>query len=577
MDYKLVHYSTSLSATYLGILYHFVAKISQKTAPKGGCTKGLKYMIIKKINIEKFRDIHNTEFVLGKYITAIAGRNGSMKSTLLGIIGQTFTIPKTGHPLSGIKTIDGFAFKSQFSEKFRFSSHEKAKDHAWTTYFYKNIYKDDYFSCESMYRDKSRKLRFWNAKGRNAGTGYPNIPVYFLSLSRLAPIGEVKKFKRSTPQLSPEEETFFISNHKEILSNNYASNVSVSMRDSTKKLFSGLETSSYDVNSNSAGEDNVGKIILSILSFKRIQEQHPADYHGGILLIDELDATLYPYAQRKLVKFLYKQAQECKLQIVFTTHSPYTLKSVLSINEYKNQSEAQNEHIMPNRSLLYLHRDFDDANNIYYIDIQTVSKKSHLRRCLQDIQLEPYIPSSVNVYFEDNVGMRFFTYLVKDKYLSFLTPIDINLGWTNYISLHQHNIPEFKTNSLIVLDHDVREKLTEEQNTYISATNNIIFLPDDVEKGFYKMLRNRSNYNYFKKITDLQFDVCFRDYIDDSLDSKQAKHWYSDVLKMINNNEQAFYDTWIHLHQDKFSIFIEEFKKAYNALAKELDLDEIID
>ncbi len=534
-------------------------------------------MIIKKINIEKFRDIHNTEFVLGKYITAIAGRNASMKSTLLGIIGQTFTIPKAGHPLSGVTTIDGFAFKSQFSEKFKFSAHEKAKDHAWTTYFYKNIYKDNYFSCESMYRDKSRKLRFWNAKGRNAGTGYPNIPVYFLSLSRLAPIGEVKKFKRSTPKLSPEEEKFFISNHKEILSNNYADNASVSLRDSTKKLFSGLETSSYDVNSNSAGEDNIGKIILSILSFKRIKDQHPDDYHGGILLIDELDATLYPYAQRKLVDFLYKQAQECKLQIVFTTHSPYVLKSVLAIDEYKNQSEAQNEYIMPNRSLLYLHRDFNAENNIYYIDIQTVVKKSHLRRCLQDIQLEPYTPSSVNVYFEDNVGMRFFNYLIKDSYSSFITPIDINLGWSNYLSLHQHNIPEFKTNSLIVLDHDVHKKLSKDQASYILTTNNIIFLPDDVEKGFYKMLRNRSNYKYFEKITNLQFDVCFRDYVDDSADSLQAKHWYSDVLEMLNNNEQAFYDTWIHFHQNEVSSFLEEFKNAYNALAKDLDLDEIID
>lgn len=91
------------------------------------------------------------------------------------------------------------------------------------------------------------------------------------------------------------------------------------------------------------------------------------------------------------------------------------------------------------------------------------------------------------------------------------------------------------------------------------------------------MLRNRSNYKYFEKITNLQFDVCFRDYVDDSADSLQAKHWYSDVLGMINNNEQAVYDTWIHFHQNEVSSFLEEFKNAYNALAKDLDLDEIID
>lgn len=541
-------------------------------------------MIIKKINIEKFRDIHNTEFMLGKYITAIAGRNGSMKSTLLGIIGQTFTIPPEGHPLSGITTIDGFAFKSQFSEMFRFSSNETAEDHKWTTYFYNRIYKESTFTCKSIFRNKSTKsLRFWNALGRGVGTGFPNVPVYFLSLSRLSPIGEVKHFKRESPQLSEEEVDFFVKHHKDILCNTSPCKATVGMRNSSKKLFSGLETDTYDVNSNSAGEDNVGKIILSILSFKRIKKLFPKDYRGGILLIDELDAAVFPYSQKKLVNFLYEQAKEINLQVVFTTHSPYVLKTVMSLKEYDNNEDLKNEHILPNRSILYLTRKYDAMNHSMYVDIQEIRKKIELRNCLSDIKLEPFSPDTINVYLEDNSAMRFFKFLIGDTYARYINLIDVNLGWTNYFDLHKRNIPEFKKNSIIILDHDVISNKISGSPVYSeyyynekTDTSNILFLPIDIEKGFYDMLKNRDIYAFFESFTNLQYDVCFRDYIFiDNDDTLSYKHWYNDVLNMINQNEQAFYLTWKKYHEKEYSTFIDDFKSAYNNRAKELDLDEI--
>ena len=77
-------------------------------------------MIIKSIEIEKFRAFENVSFYLGRRITAIAGRNATQKTTVLGMIGQPFTISK-GHPMYGCKTIDGYNFRSQFKEKFKIS------------------------------------------------------------------------------------------------------------------------------------------------------------------------------------------------------------------------------------------------------------------------------------------------------------------------------------------------------------------------------------------------------------------------------------------------------------------------
>lgn len=51
-------------------------------------------MLITKVHVEKFRGFHNQDFEVGSMLTAIAGQNGTQKSTLLGIITQTFTLGK---------------------------------------------------------------------------------------------------------------------------------------------------------------------------------------------------------------------------------------------------------------------------------------------------------------------------------------------------------------------------------------------------------------------------------------------------------------------------------------------------
>lgn len=78
----------------------------------------------------------------------------------------------------------------------------------------------------------------------------------------------------------------------------------------------------------SAGEWNVGRVLTTIFSFKRLKDEYGKAYKGGILLIDELDATLYGYAQKLFVRFLNKKAEEYKIQIIFTTHSPLILREV---------------------------------------------------------------------------------------------------------------------------------------------------------------------------------------------------------------------------------------------------------
>lgn len=62
-------------------------------------------MLIKKVHIEKFRGFHDQEFEVGSMLTAIAGQNGTQKSTLLGMITQTFTLGKDKNPMGGVRNL----------------------------------------------------------------------------------------------------------------------------------------------------------------------------------------------------------------------------------------------------------------------------------------------------------------------------------------------------------------------------------------------------------------------------------------------------------------------------------------
>ena len=63
----------------------------------------------------------------------------------------------------------------------------------------------------------------------------------------------------------------------------------------------------------------MGKIILALLSFKRLKEKYPKGYKGGILLIDELDATMYPGSQERLLRVLRRWSNRYRIKL-FSLH-----------------------------------------------------------------------------------------------------------------------------------------------------------------------------------------------------------------------------------------------------------------
>src|SRR5262249_39629162 len=67
-----------------------------------------------------------------------------------------------------------------------------------------------------------------------------------------------------------------------------------------------------------AGEDTTLDLIRSLQNIPK----------NALVIIDEVEASLHPRAQRRLVKFLLELSRLRRAQIILSTHSPYVLEEL---------------------------------------------------------------------------------------------------------------------------------------------------------------------------------------------------------------------------------------------------------
>lgn len=545
-------------------------------------------MIIKSISIEQFRAMKNVEANIGKRITAVVGRNTTMKTTFLGMLSQPFTISKE-NSLYGEKTLDGYDYRSQFKEKFKLSSeHDIAGTHIWELTFRQNIYnRSNNFKVKSVYR-KSRNhkdsLRFINAdKGKQKGHGYVQVPVIYLSLSRLFPIGESGKTSTIDMNMSDDEKKLFLTWYKKVLAIQNLRNPTITTeKKDAKHIFSGINDDVHTVETSSAGESNVGRIILAILSFKRLKDNYGNDYKGGLLLIDELDATLHGFSQRSIIDLFSKVAEEYKIQIIFSTHSPVVLKSVNRLQRKELQKKGIEDvtSVDFDNQIIQLYPKYDDEGN-RFIKAQNITTARALCSTLDDMDLKSTIINQhINLYTEDARSQVLLAKVFKYKGIQisdYVDIIDIDLGWTNYCQLINKKIPEF-TNNLIVLDKDVEFKSKNEEQKAAIESDNVLFMPVDVEKGMFTFLKNHTVFNKFEEILRknnciMSYDVCFNQWPEAEYDgSIEYKNWFEYLEKDIPSID-LLYDFWCTQNIEIVDKFISSFRVAYNIIADREDLD----
>lgn len=397
---------------------------------------------LKKLVIEKFRALNNVEVEFGDHITVVCGKNGTSKSSILGIAAQIFSFEKDyakDEELS-FRQIAGGSFKSQYSEHFRISETFDVPGSMTVNIELHDGYTDQAATAklELMKRGKSPRpvVRNNSAATGNTSRNFTH-PVIFLSLKRLYPIA-ARNYEVSDFEYLKKHIQEFIGLTNELL--NRGSSHATGTDGTISSAVAHGEN--YDHESVSAGEDNAGQIILALMSFRKLKDEYP-DYKGGLLLIDEADAGLFPTAQVNLLKMLDRECRNLNLQVVMTSHSP-----VLIEHAFEQSRQFRRKY-----KTVYL------SNT--YGDVQVMQDWSWAQ-ISADINTKTIAAASgaslpnVNIYFEDKEAADFFAALMsRQPVKKFTTPMsEITLGCSNYLQLIQKGIPEFSQRSIVCLDAD---------------------------------------------------------------------------------------------------------------------------
>ncbi len=359
------------------------------------------------IYIDDFRKFKNEELDLGTNMTIIFGRNGTLKSTLMGLIAQPF---RTDHT-----NIFGKKMQTIFSNVFNLS---KTKDtRSYNYQIFMNIDNNDklvepipLYPEKKPHSEEIARFRLVPS-GRNAGDGYFYLPSVYTKLNRVYPLVDTTLSSQSENPDYTEDEKKDIGRfyQKVLLRNDFDSNEAFDASEGklTKHSF-GPTNSYYDKETISSGEDNLGTFINTMISFQRIydslDEKEKRHILTGIWSIDEFEVSLHPIAQVNLMNYLLEWSKKYNVQIVLNTHSLYLIQNALIkqndikcgrlvINSISSRYTSDNElKIIKNPT----YKDAYSELTLKDFPNDTISQKIHITIFCEDKMAKSYLSVILN-------------------------------------------------------------------------------------------------------------------------------------------------------------------------------------
>ncbi|WP_455129252.1 AAA family ATPase [Pseudoramibacter alactolyticus] len=303
--------------------------------------KDVAFKSIDAISIDSFRSLKNKKLPLGENITLISGKNGTMKSTLLGLIAHPFSSPNNA------KDLYGKDLKTDMREVFKLSP-EKDKEIYRYNLEATGILNGELIPFSEPIRvyPRDNRHRVTVGKDNSRGLGNFSLNTCYVNLKRLFPIIDTTaKNVGNSFNLSSEYREFLYKGYLRILQRESFNNAVPISDQKEKYTFGPNHDQYYDYNSISSGEDNLGNILLKLWAFMK-HPIHPQNNQtechkclNGIFCIDEIEAGLHPVAQEKLFDFLLSWSQKYNVQIVATTHSLYLIQYALKIQLMNNNDK----------------------------------------------------------------------------------------------------------------------------------------------------------------------------------------------------------------------------------------------
>ena len=461
---------------------------------------------LNTLEIQNFRHIENQTIEFGKYLTVITGLNGTGKSSILGWIAQL-----CDYKPKDLTILDTY-FKEDYKNVFKFCP-ENDYDKEYEVTF-------NYSSSDSLLEESKQITTRYAEKTEKSPERYRtdfdgrgkalDHPIIYLGLKRLIPLATENKILKFNSSISQKYTITYSNLIREIfvLINDKVNPQAV--KSANKKLLA-IETETYGHLGNSAGQDNVSQIISALISFEILKDKKKEDFKGGIILIDELDSTLYAASQCKLIDVLFRYARKLEIQIIFTTHSIEILEHLN--NKLGNDTKVNYFNLIDGK-----------VKNTLNPSIEYVKRK--IKNEVSEIQKI----EKINFVCEDEVAQFFTRNLINNSDLKKIIHVEkgpfadgtiVSMAESNHVILKK---------VYYVLDGDVKEKF---KNKKIPPRT--VFLPSNTrpETIFYTFVKNLSDEDEFwDDENNFTKSTCFNNYTNDGKGTH--KSWFVDSINKRN-------------------------------------------
>ena len=491
-----------------------------------------------------FRKLGNINIEFADRLTLIAGHNGIGKSTILGLVANTFGIARGGP-------------KSYFGEPFYANIErivylalaevsEAQKDPASAPVVTACINGTEIKKrCAMTHRSVEKRARvvprtIEKAKDDTVGQDAKiPLPTIYLGMRRLASAGEAdeKEVTSSKLDMHADDSALMVDFVSTVIhGTELNTEVTHQTIKGSKKKTAQPGYVKHDALAVSMGQDSLGSMATALASFNQLKRDMEEAYPGGLLVIDEMDVGFHPHAIERLAKSLKSYANKLDLQIIATTHSPRLIQAV--------------------------HPDGDGNANapdkvIYLLDTKfpRQAPDQSLRAMLSDMAMTPdeqkkparKAKPTLAVYFEDDEAAQFCTCLIpaanktalSRKYGVRINWIPLGIGGSHLVKLPEKD-PLFLDRVLIVdADTTVPQDAAARGNTVklpnVPGTTGVERSLENTIKQFLRDISNTPDGPLRQALLDLRTTnpssdkICinfFQDGDGDSTKREKTKIWW---------------------------------------------------
>ena len=413
--------------------------------------------MISKLKIVEYRKLKDILINFSKNINVISGTNGTCKSSLLYLISNSFQKP-TGKLLKTKKDVISLInnINKKMNPKIENLSKETKKSVIESNRVKGTVYTSFYDLDDNgidFRKHASEKYNRFSLKPKykkGDKTSLPSLPIIYLGLYRLYAFGEYEdKDEEDIGNLSKNLPHKYLQELLDIYKDFTHITIQNFMHEEIKyiKKRGNFLTDKDGVDSNtiSSGEDNLLIILTALISLKYYYNsiKDKDKIVESMLLIDELDATLHPAFQLKLLELFKDFSEKYKIQIFFTTHSFSLLEKALEDKEKQIK-------------IIYLK---DNIDNIELAENLTLDKlKNFLKNSLAEKIPNNFIPifsedTEARLFIEKILNYLENNKIIKNKSVYYL--IDINMGAEQISALFNDKIMNIeKLGSIAILDGD---------------------------------------------------------------------------------------------------------------------------